>query len=62
MRVLVKNNKIISFGVTGINGRPHAETNAIKNSKKNVAGSTVICNYLNLVIIMENTTMYKFNY
>ena len=28
--VLVKNNQIISSGVTGINGRPHAEANAIK--------------------------------
>ena len=30
--VLVKNNQIISSGVTGFNGRPHAEANAIKNS------------------------------
>ena len=30
--VLVKNNQIISTGVTGFNGRPHAEPNAIKNS------------------------------
>ena len=39
--VLVKNNQIISPGVTGINGRPHAEANAIKNSLINVHGSTL---------------------
>ena len=39
--VLVKNNQIISTGVTGINGRPHAEANAIKNSLINVHGSTL---------------------
>ena len=32
--VIVKNNQIISIGQTGINGRPHAEYNAIKNCKK----------------------------
>ena len=32
--VLIKGNQIISVGATGINGRPHAEVNAIKNSKK----------------------------
>ena len=30
--VIVKNDKIISIGQTGYNGRPHAEYNAIKNS------------------------------
>ncbi len=39
--VLVKNNQIISSGVTGFNGRPHAEANAIKNSSINVHGSTL---------------------
>ena len=39
--VLVKNNQIISSGVTGLNGRPHAEANAIKNSSINVTGSTL---------------------
>ena len=39
--VLVKNNQIISSGVTGFNGRPHAEANAIKNSSINVDGSTL---------------------
>ena len=39
--VIVKNRKIISYGVTNINGRPHAETIAlIKNKKKN-NGSTM---------------------
>ena len=39
--VLIKNNQIISSGVTGINGRPHAEVNAIKNSKEKVKGSSL---------------------
>ena len=39
--VIVKNRKIISYGVTNVNGRPHAETIAlIKNKKKN-NGSTM---------------------
>ena len=38
--VIVKNNQIISHGVTGINGRPHAETVAINKNFKNIAGST----------------------
>ena len=33
--VIVKNNKIISFGQTGFKGRPHAETVAISKCKKN---------------------------
>ena len=39
--VIVKNNELISLGQTGINGRPHAEYNAIKFSKKNLKGSTL---------------------
>ncbi len=38
--VLVKNNQIISTGVTSINGRPHAEFNALKNSVLNPNSST----------------------
>ena len=37
--VIVKNNKIISIGQTSINGRPHAEFNAIENSIENLDGS-----------------------
>ena len=37
--VIVKNDKIISIGQTSINGRPHAESNAIKNSIDNLNGS-----------------------
>jgi diaminohydroxyphosphoribosylaminopyrimidine deaminase/5-amino-6-(5-phosphoribosylamino)uracil reductase len=37
--IIVKNDKIISIGVTGYNGRPHAETNAIDNSLDDLAGS-----------------------
>jgi len=39
--VIVKNKKIISFGETNINGRPHAETIALNKNKKNNNGSTV---------------------
>ena len=31
--VITKNNKIISYGVTGTNGRPHAEINTINKKK-----------------------------
>jgi len=37
--VIVKNNEIISLGQTGINGRPHAEYEAIKSCKDNLKGS-----------------------
>ena len=37
--VIVKNDKIISIGQTGYNGRPHAESNAINNSFQNLIGS-----------------------
>ena len=31
--VVVKNNRVVSVGHTGINGTPHAEYNAIKSRK-----------------------------
>jgi len=37
--VIVKNDKVISLGQTGINGRPHAEYNAIKSCKYNLKDS-----------------------
>ena len=39
--VIVRNDKIISIGQTGFNGRPHAESNAIKNSNESLVGSTM---------------------
>ena len=39
--IIVKNDEVISTGQTGINGRPHAEYNAIKSCKKNLKGSTL---------------------
>ena len=39
--VIVKNNQVISTGQTGINGRPHAEHNAIKACKENLNGSKI---------------------
>ena len=38
--IVVKNKSVISSGVTSINGRPHAEFNAL-NKVKNIAGSTL---------------------
>ena len=37
--VIVKNDKIISIGQTGYNGRPHAEKNAINNSFQDLSGA-----------------------
>ena len=39
--LIVKNDKIISIGQTGYNGRPHAEHSAIKNSFEKLKGSTM---------------------
>ena len=39
--VIVKNDKIVSIGQTGYNGRPHAEHNAIVNSFQNLKGSKI---------------------
>ena len=39
--VIVKNDKIISIGQTSFNGRPHAESNAIRNTSENLNGSTM---------------------
>ncbi len=50
--VIVKNNKILSFGQTGFRGRPHAETVAINKCKKNeLLGSSIY-------ITMEPCTHY----
>jgi diaminohydroxyphosphoribosylaminopyrimidine deaminase / 5-amino-6-(5-phosphoribosylamino)uracil reductase len=39
--VIVKNDKIISIGQTSFNGRPHAESNAIRNTSDQLKGSTM---------------------
>ena len=39
--VIVNKNKLISFGTTNFNGRPHAETIALNKNKKQIAGSTL---------------------
>ena len=41
--VITKNNSIISIGFTSINGRPHAEQNAIYLSKTNLKNSELTC-------------------
>lgn len=49
--IITKNNNIISSGATSINGRPHAETNALQNLNKNAENSTIY-------ITMEPCTHY----
>ncbi len=50
--VIVKDNKILSFGQTGFKGRPHAETVAINKCKKNeLCGSSIY-------VTMEPCTHY----
>ena len=49
--VIVRNNELLSLGQTGFNGRPHAEVNAIKNSKVNLKGSS-------LYVTLEPCTHY----
>ena len=39
--IIVKNDKIISYGQTGISGYPHAEYNAINNCKHNLKNSSL---------------------
>ena len=39
--VIVKNKKIISYGVTSLNGRPHAETVALNRCKNNSTKSII---------------------
>jgi len=39
--VIVKNKKIISYGATSTNGRPHAEIVALNKNKKEIIGATV---------------------
>ena len=40
--VIVKNDKILSYGTTSFSGRPHAEINALKKlSSKDKKGSTI---------------------
>lgn len=39
--VITKNNTVISAGCTSVFGRPHAEHNAIKDSKTNLKGSSM---------------------
>ena len=39
--VIVKDKKIISYGVTSLNGRPHAETIALNRCKNNSSESTI---------------------
>ena len=37
--IIVKNDEIVSIGQTSFSGRPHAETNAIRNTSEDLEGS-----------------------
>ena len=39
--IIVKDNQIIGVGHTSLNGRPHAEENALKMAGKTSSGSTM---------------------
>ena len=41
--VIVKNDRLIGLGQTGLNGRPHAEYNAIKSAKTFMLDYTAYC-------------------
>jgi len=49
--VLTKNNSLLSAGYTNFNGRPHAEYNAINNSKQSVSNA-------NLYVTLEPCSNY----
>ena len=49
--VITKNNSIISLGHTSLNGRPHAEYNALMSSKENLINS-------NLYVTLEPCSHY----
>ena len=49
--VITKDNTVISFGNTSLNGRPHAELNAINSSLVNLNGS-------NLYVTLEPCSHY----
>ena len=49
--IITKNDSVISAGFTGVNGRPHAEQNAINNSK-------VKLNNSNLYVTLEPCSHY----
>ena len=47
--VIVKNNKILSLSNTSINGRPHAEANAIAKvaqSNESSTGASIFCTHM----------------
>ena len=60
--VIVNNDKIVSFGATGINGRPHAESNALKKSKKKKYWIYCIFDIRTLFSLWKNASMYKSSY
>ena len=61
--LIVKNNKILSFGQTGFNGRPHAEFEAIRKCKKKRFKWFLYLYYHGtLYSLRKNSPLYKFNY
>ena len=60
--VIVKNDKIISIGQTSLNGRPHAEYNAIINSHEKVNGIKNVCNFRTMLSLWQNISLYFSNH
>ena len=56
--VIVKNDEIISIGQTGLMGRPHAEFNAIKSSKKKIKKLYDLCKFGTMHTLWQNTTVF----
>ena len=57
--VVVKNDKVISFGSTDASGRPHAEVNALKNLSNKEKKIQQFIFHLNHVHIMENPSLCR---
>ena len=57
--IIVKNNQIVSYGVTSYNGRPHAETIALNKNKKKKYW--IYCLFIigTLFALWQNTAMHK---
>ena len=56
--VIVKNGEIISYGQTGLKGRPHAEYRAIKNCKKKFKRFNNVRVNGTLYTLWKNTTLH----
>ena len=58
--VVVKNNTVISSGVTSINGRPHSEFNALKYLK--IVLGFIVHNVRTMYSLWSNPSMCQYYY